>query len=197
MFQTTMTNSCCHDMPNSCAWCLCGFFFPCCTQCYLRYKVLDGDMSKYSCFQGEFSCCCGVVAAGKCNESSCPEVCLCCESFLLPSLALSASRETVRNKHSLRSDPCDIRLIRFSNCMWRLSCFCFILSLVNDQFRHLANIIYLITDVVYHTVAGCMTAQTAFEIDYQKSQQKQPTNYVAPVAAPVAPQAQIYTKQPY
>ena len=47
----------CPDGCKSFGW-FCGqFFSPTCgiTQCLLRKKVLNNDMTKYSCFQGEFN----------------------------------------------------------------------------------------------------------------------------------------------
>ena len=64
-----------------------------CTQYALRVKALEGDMTKYSCFQGYFNCCC--FRAGTCGEQSCPELCLCFESCCCNSLAISATRAMV------------------------------------------------------------------------------------------------------
>ena len=170
-----MCKACCVDGHKSCLWC-CFQFIPCtspCTQYCLRSKVLDGDMKKYSCFQGQFSFCCGTIAAGKCSESSCPELCLCCESTCCNGAAVSASRMTVMDQYDLRSDPCDNRLLRFSNCLQWLSCICWVLAFIDGTFEECARIIDLIADIVYHTISGCMTAQVAYEIDYQKAQGNQ------------------------
>lgn len=66
-----------------------------CTQYALRVKALEGDMTKYSCFQGYFNCCC--FRAGSCGEQSCPELCLCFESCCCNSLAISATRAMVNS----------------------------------------------------------------------------------------------------
>lgn len=175
-FQTDMMGACCANCPWSCIWCGCQFVpFTCgVTQCALRRKLLDGDMSQYSCFQGQFSCCCGMVGAGKCGESNCPSLCLCLEAHCCNGLALSASRNVMMEHYELTADPCDNRLIRCSNCMQILSCFCHILAIIDGSFRDLAQIIDLIADIIYHTVSGCMTAQVATEIDYQKAQHRFP-----------------------
>jgi len=88
----------------------------CCAQYALRVKVLEGDMTRYSCFQGYFDCCC-CIRAGSMGESSCPELCLCLEACCCNSLAVSASRALVMDQYDIMSDPCDNRLINFNNCI--------------------------------------------------------------------------------
>jgi hypothetical protein len=94
----------------------CGTYFcPCCSAYYTRYRVLEGDMNKYICCQGYLSC--GVCfQPGKCGERSCPEFCLALESFCCLGPSMSSSRMYVMDMYDLRPDPCDNRLIRFSNC---------------------------------------------------------------------------------
>ena len=70
-------------------------------------------------------------------------------------------------EYNLESDACDYRLIRITNCIQILACFCTILSLIDDSCTAFAEIINRIADLVYHTVSGCMTAQVAYEVDYQ------------------------------
>jgi len=120
-------------------WC-CGQMTPgtcCITQYCLRRKVLNGDLSKYSCFQGYMNCCC--VRSGMCCEHSCPELCLCCESFCCNSLAVSASRMYVMEKYDLGLDPCDYRLIRINNCIQLLACVCDILVIFNRDLKELSQ----------------------------------------------------------
>ena len=128
-----------------------------------------------------------MIEAGKCYESSCPEFCLCCESCCCPGLAVSASRLTVMDQYNLGSDKCDNRMIRFSNCLQYLSCICWVLAFINDIFYQAARIIDFIADLVFHTVAGCMSAQVAYEMKYQKihNANHNPTQAVAtPYVAP-------------
>jgi len=70
-------------------------------------------------------------------------------------------------KYDLGSEPCDYRLIRINNFLQMLACFCRILAIIDNSFSALANLINNIADLFYHTVSGCMTAQVAYEIDYQ------------------------------
>lgn len=172
-FQTNMMDVITHcpgGFFTCCPW-FCGQFLPvscCCTQYLLRRKVLNGDMSEYLCCQGYFNVCC--FQAGSMGEQSCPDLCLCIESCCCNSFALSASRIYAMNKYDLRSDPCDYRLIRISNCLQVLSCICDILAIFIDQLRECARILDLISALVYHCVSGCMTVQTSHEIDYQNQQ---------------------------
>jgi hypothetical protein len=161
-----MCDAPCSECPGSCFWFL-GQFLPMtcgCTQYALRRKVINYDMKQYRCFQGQFTVCC-CISAGNCGEESCPELCLCCEAHLCNGPAVSASRGTVMDRYDLMSDPCDNRLIAFSNCMDLLSCCCDILAIIDGSFHECARIVDLIQDLVFHTVSGCMTAQVAHEIN--------------------------------
>mmetsp|Transcript_19102 Transcript_19102/g.27329 ORF Transcript_19102/g.27329 Transcript_19102/m.27329 type:complete len:214 (+) Transcript_19102:27-668(+) len=170
-FQVSMMDALwCPDGYKSCGW-FCGQFIPATcgiTQCLLRRKVLNYDMTKYSCFQGYFNICC-CIKAGSCGESSCPDLCLFCESCVCNSIAISASRMYVMEKYDLQSDPCDYRLIRINNCLQMLSCVCDILAIFIADLRQLARIIDWIADLMFHCVSGCMTAQVAHEVNYQNS----------------------------
>ena len=69
-------------------------------------------------------------------------------------------------EYNLESDPCDYRLIRINNCIQMLSCCCSILAVFNRNFNALAQLINLVSDLVYYSVSGCMTAQVAAEINH-------------------------------
>ena len=114
-------------------------------------------MSKYVCCQGYVNYCC--FKAGSLGESSCPELCLCGEAFFCNSCAVSSSRLYVMDKYQLQSDPCDYRIIRFSNFLQMLVCICDILACFIEDLRRLTCILERVADLVYHIVAGCMTAQ--------------------------------------
>eukprot|EP01040_Poterioochromonas_malhamensis_P000427 gene427-460_t len=166
-FQANMMEAPCAGGLSTCCWFLGQFLpFTCCvTQYCLRRKVLEYDMSKYTCCQGYFNICC--FKAGACGEESCPDLCLCCESCFCNSFAISASRMYVMEKYDLTSDPCDYRLIRINNCLQLLACVCNILAIFVDSLRECARIIDWIANLFYHCVSGCMTAQVAYEMDYQ------------------------------
>lgn len=152
---------------TTCCWCL-GQFVPItsgCTQCCLRKKILHNDMTKYTCFQGYLDFCC--LKAGSCGEESCPDFCLCLESFCCNCMAVSASRMYVMEKYDLTADPCDYRLIRLNNFLQCLACICYVLSIILPELRDLARLVSCIADLVYALVSGCMTAQVAHEQNYQ------------------------------
>lgn len=172
---TPMHKAPCSDCPTSCFWFL-GQFLPVtsgCTQYFLRRKTINYDMTKYKCFQGQFTVCC-CIKGGSCYEESCPTCCLCLEAHCCNGPAVSASRALVMDQYNLIADPCDNQLARFSNCMQYLTCICYTLAMFDDSFRDLAQIIDFIAEIVYHTVSGCMTSQVAAEINYQITQGNTP-----------------------
>eukprot|EP01035_Chromulina_nebulosa_P029724 gene29724-39421_t len=153
-FQVSMMDALwCPDGYKSFGW-FCGqFFTPTCgvTQYLLRKKILNDDMTKYSCFQGYFNFCC--IKAGSCGESSSPDLCLFCESCFCNFAAMSASRMYVMEKYDLQSDPCDYRLIRINNCLQIIACFCDILAIFIGGLNEIARIIDHMADVFYHCVS--------------------------------------------
>lgn len=84
-------------------------------------------------------------------------------------VAVSASRIYVMEKYNLASDPCDYRLMRINNCIQLLACFCDIAAIFDRNLRDCARIVDCVADVSYHIMSGCMTAQVAYEMDYQTS----------------------------
>jgi hypothetical protein len=58
--------------------CIFTYFCAPCSAYYTRYRVLDGDMSKYTCCQGYISCLC--FKPGQMGEQNCPHFCLGVES---------------------------------------------------------------------------------------------------------------------
>ena len=94
---------------------------------------------------------------------------------------MSATSNLIREKYRLGLDEDDVRLIRCSNCLFYFS---FILSCIamctecegDDYF---AAIVDCISDGVFLSVAGCMTAQVNHEIglrDNASSPEKQAMN---------------------
>jgi len=157
-FKTGLFDAPCADPQCCLIACLC----PPCTQFELRRKVLNYDMTKYTCCQGYANMCC--FKAGQCGESSCPEVCLCCEVLCFPCLSISATRMYVMDYKNLQSDPCDRRLIRCNNCLQIVACICNILAIFFAQLRELAQLLRCVADITYCTISSCMAAQVNFEI---------------------------------
>jgi len=112
MFETDM----CHVCSNgACVPCLVSCVCFGASQCYLRHKTLQRDMSKYMCCQA-YICRRHTRHCSPCEES-CPCLVLCCESFVCPCLAMSASRMYIQEERQIVTDPCDNRIIRFGNCL--------------------------------------------------------------------------------
>jgi len=177
-WQVSMCDSFCKDP----CCCLAGMIFSCPTQCYLRHKVLKayGEWPQgYTCCQSYFGCCCisnetigkaccGILPAESEGLACC---CLCLESWLCCHVAIQGTRFWVMDRKQLMPDPCDNRIIAFSNCLQCLACIfeiiACIVSLVGgpSEIRDVARIIRLIADLVVLMVIGCMTAQVNYEIN--------------------------------
>jgi len=78
----------------------------------------------------------------------------------------------VMDKRKLRSDPCDNRILAFSNCLQCLACICeiaaCIVSLLGGPKEVViaSKIFRLIADLVFCCIVGCMTAQANHEVEY-------------------------------
>eukprot|EP00308_Calcidiscus_leptoporus_P005298 CAMPEP_0119358250 /NCGR_PEP_ID=MMETSP1334-20130426/6497_1 /TAXON_ID=127549 /ORGANISM="Calcidiscus leptoporus, Strain RCC1130" /LENGTH=270 /DNA_ID=CAMNT_0007372697 /DNA_START=41 /DNA_END=853 /DNA_ORIENTATION=+ len=177
-WEVSMCNSFCKDP----CCCLAGMILPCPTSCYMRHKVLTavGEWPQgYTCCQSYFGCCCiSNETIGQCcgalPSGSAPAACCCLflESFLCCHVATQASRFFVMDRKQLMPDPCDNRLISFSNFLQCLACLfelavC-IASLITDVPQ---GVIYaswavrLAADLFLLSLIGCMTAQTNVEIE--------------------------------
>lgn len=142
-------------------FCAISFLCPCCINCYLRKKALDGNMDNYACCQGYYDCMC--FKAGGCGDQGNP-ACLCLESFCCYSCAVSSTRMYTMDRFDISSDPCDRRIIRFNNFMQLLSCICDIIAIFEPSFRDLAQIIRFIAELVYWVTAACMNTQVNYEL---------------------------------
>lgn len=155
---TGMMNAPVANPMGCCAALLC----PCPMSMYLRYLVLEKDVSKYVCCQGYYDIACH--KAGRYGESSCPWVCMAVESLFCFSCSISSTRMTIMDTRNIMPDPCDNRLIRFSNMLQWLSCICNMLAMVMDEFDALASIIDFAADVVFTIISTCMQAQVHHEV---------------------------------
>ena len=87
--------------------------------CNLRGKALEGDWKRYKCCQEQ--CCYKRLCCQTC-EKNCPQCTMCCEAVLCLGLAVSSTKNHVQQERQIQTDPCDNRLIAFSNCLMILSC---------------------------------------------------------------------------
>lgn len=135
--------------------------------CYMRHKVLDGNMDNYVCCQGYYDMACFKAGSVGDQGNAC---CLACEGCCCVSCAVSSTRMYVMDKYMLSSDPCDRRIIRFNNFMQLLSCICDILACIDPSFQDCAEIIRFIAEIVFLCTAGCMYAQVNVELKERKDQ---------------------------
>ena len=142
-----------------------SLFCPQCSACLVRRQSLEEDMSRYSCCQGYYDCMC--FKAGSLGESICPDVYNLLESWLCFSCSISATRMLVMDTRDIRPDPCDARLINFSNCLQMLSCICYILSIVMEELEELALLIDFAADIFFALISSCMLAQVNLELKSQ------------------------------
>lgn len=142
----------------------------CCAQYSLREKSLGGDWSKYKCCQGYYDFAC--FKAGSFGDEG-NQCCMCVEACCCPGAAVSSTRALVMDSRNIIPDPCDNRIIRFNNCIQLISCICDIVACFVPEMRDIADLIDFIADIVFLTTAACMTAQTDYELEYEKQQNKQ------------------------
>merc|ERR1712151_1053195 len=158
-FATNLCNAPCQN-PGCC--CI-AFCCPLCAVYTMRTKVLEGDMSRYICCQGYYGpCCC--FKPGRMGEQSMPECCLCCEACCCIGLSMSATRMVVMDAKQLTPDPCDYRLMCFSNFLQILSCICHIVAIIEPSLRDLADLVDRIADLVFYMILACMVAQVDLEL---------------------------------
>jgi len=137
---------------------------------YMRHKALNhvnpgSGWGDYKCCQGYFGgCCC--LHPGEMGESTCPVPCMCLESFCCIGPAVSATSNVIRERYHLGLDEDDVRLIRCSNCLFYFSFIvtCIAMCTECEGDDYFASIVNCISDGVFLSVAGCMTAQVNHEI---------------------------------
>jgi hypothetical protein len=128
--------------------CRCCFYTLCppCGQWIMRYKALNGDMTRYKLWQGQHDgphCCARVcpgapitIESGTYGEDQCPHCFLCLEVSCLAGIystccAFDVSRNLVKSERNLLNDPTEVRVnscIRFfsaiANTLCMLGCCC-------------------------------------------------------------------------
>jgi len=214
-WESSMMNTPCSNCPAFVLGCL--PISACCCAFYLRRKALNDNMQRYRCCQGYFcpECC------TTCDQSApdCPNFCLCLETTLCFSCAVSSTRIFVQDERQIVTDPCDNRIIRFNNCMQILRIVCNCLAIFIADLREAARIIDNIGEIIYWLTIGCMQAQTHLELSkhptvgdyggvitappkFQSQPQIFPSTHAPPISYP-PPQAAFppvhggYQTQPY
>ena len=114
------------------------------------------------------NCCC--FKAGNCCEKQCPELCLAIESYCCIGPSMSSTRIYLQDKYDIRSDPCDNRMIRFTNCLMMLACIFDILAMFEPSLKDCSQILNCIAKVVFYSTIGCMGVQIDTECKYRKTE---------------------------
>lgn len=160
MFKVGLMESCC-EKPGCCLY---GYFCAPCAAITMRRRVLQYDMTKYSCCQGYFANACCKEGCGSDN----PTFCLCLEAFCCLSCSMAGSRMTIQDTYQLRSDPCDQRLICCQQICVLASCICNVAGLFCEEAACLGDIMGCASDCMFMSIMGCMTSQIQTEIDHQQ-----------------------------
>lgn len=161
MFQVGLLDSC-FESPGCCLY---GYFCGPCAACTMRKRVLQNDMSKYTCCQGYFLCCCIDENTGA--NSGCPSFLLCLEATCCLSCSMSASRALLQDTYQLRTDPCDRKIICCQQICALASCIFSVMSIFIEECAPVAEIVRLCSDCLFMTIMGCMTAQMDVEMKHQ------------------------------
>jgi hypothetical protein len=77
---------------------------------------------------------------------------------------MSASRLYVMDLYELRSDPCDNKMIRLTNCMMLMACVCDCLVICIKELRECAFCLRAIANCVFYCTLGCMAGQVNREV---------------------------------
>ena len=169
-FQTKMI-----DIPCSCATLPCCLvsawpYISPCAQVHMRHRVLNhvspgSGWTHYQCCQGYCPVCCFKPSD---TPHTFPRTCMYLEACCCPGLAASASRFVIMDKYGLMPDPCDNRIIRMNNCLLLARCICDIAAIFDKNLRHAAQILDCLSEVLFWSTLGCMTAQTYAEVQFRE-----------------------------
>lgn len=168
-------------------------------------------MSRYACCQGYMDGAIPCFRSGQCGESSCPDLCLCMEvicsvmgqlcscdrwdltscscvcrkALLCNGCAVTSTRMLVMDRHNLRPDPWDNRIVvrthpfppqnaclllltlhdllllkRWNNCIQMASVVCDLFSICVPELKDLAKILDCVAHCSYASTQGCMTVRS-------------------------------------
>mmetsp|Transcript_34533 Transcript_34533/g.65973 ORF Transcript_34533/g.65973 Transcript_34533/m.65973 type:complete len:198 (-) Transcript_34533:12-605(-) len=140
-------------------WCLASVVCPCCMSYNMRYRALYNRMDNYQCCAGYMPC------SGHCGESSAPEVCLALETVCCFSQSVLSTRFLLQDDLRIQNSKCDNCLMAFAFCLQQLSCICDIIAMFDRSFEDAANLIDLISDLVFCSMCACMQAQHKIQLD--------------------------------
>eukprot|EP00217_Crustomastix_stigmatica_P011617 CAMPEP_0183789574 /NCGR_PEP_ID=MMETSP0803_2-20130417/507_1 /TAXON_ID=195967 /ORGANISM="Crustomastix stigmata, Strain CCMP3273" /LENGTH=216 /DNA_ID=CAMNT_0026033747 /DNA_START=36 /DNA_END=683 /DNA_ORIENTATION=+ len=173
--------------------CLMGLLPGC--NCYLSYdnrkRTLYGDMTRYTCCNGQCPC------SGKMGEKNAPELCLCLETVCCFAQSVASTRFALQDEFRLENTPCDNCLIGFMFCMQQLACIFRMAACItgNDAIEEIANVLDCIADLSYCTVCACIQTQHKVQLDHRdETGQRGPMQ--APPVQQMPGQVQMQHMQP-
>eukprot|EP00039_Didymoeca_costata_P018544 m.333918 g.333918 ORF g.333918 m.333918 type:complete len:196 (+) comp17245_c0_seq1:95-682(+) len=173
-WQTDMCHACC----NNCPCCIIALVCCPCSACYIRGMALQGDFNNYTCCQRQ---CCGDKVGACCStcEKNCPRCSLACESVICLGFSVTGTKNYIQAERQIVTDPCDNRLVAFSNCLQIFACICQILAIFLPGLESAADCLSCIADIVFLVVQACAQAQVHLELKRFPTPQdyvnKQPT----------------------
>ena len=154
-WETPLCSACCSNP---------GFtlMFMCCpTICAhkIRLKALGGDLTKYSCCQGNNKC-------GKCIpfQKKWPNKCSQLEAWWCLGGSVYGTKHYVQDERDLIPDPCDKRLKKVDQCLKALVCITKIISYVCGGCDCCGCMLQCCQSVLKTTVMVCRAAQVDLEL---------------------------------
>lgn len=143
----------CYKIPKY--WC-CAFWCPCCMAYKQRTRLLDDDMSRYKCCQGQ--------VCGPCTEPTdgcvgkCPELCLITEILCCFWCSIGTNRAIIQRTYRIANSWLDNALIWFA-CIasWVICIISIFISIPQE-------VAWLI-DCLYAMFQSCLQSQQENEMD--------------------------------
>ncbi|KDD74876.1 hypothetical protein H632_c1016p0, partial [Helicosporidium sp. ATCC 50920] len=154
--------------------CCTAVFCPCCVSYHLRKRALHNDMRRYLCCNGDWPC------SGRCSEQSCPEFCLCLESFVCFTQSVASTRWMLQDEMKLRNTDCDNCIIGTMFAAQYLACLCWIAACIsgNDVINQLAILTDHVADILW--VCACLQTQHKVQLDERDNNPAVAQPYIAP-----------------
>lgn len=167
-------------------FCCLSFCCPWCVSYSQRRRALHGDMSRYTCCNDMMPC------SGRCGESACPELCLCCEVCYCFGLSVATTRWMIQDELHIQNTACDNCILATMLCLQQLACICNIIACLTQDstIEALADAIDLLAEIVWWSVCACMLTQHKIQMDERDSGQRGPAPQQG--APPTPPQAAGY-----
>ncbi|EEH59154.1 uncharacterized protein MICPUCDRAFT_32645 [Micromonas pusilla CCMP1545] len=167
-------------------FCCVALFCPCCVAYSQRKTLMFGDLTNYTCCNGD------MCISGKVGEKNCPEFCLCCEVTCCFASAVATSRFMIQDEMRVENTKCDNCIIGFMICLQQLACIFRIAACItqNEQIERCADILDCVADSVYCSVCACMQTQQHEQIKLRDPAARAPGEIQGAMQPPPPPQQQ-------